>query len=259
MSRFIEKLKQVSQGTVQSIGFKTTQSTSKPRLLLIAHLPQADIDNLADYATGADAWLLPIVKLPSEAKRLKEITQVAPGNLWGGWLKDSGQSGIKRIVQAGCDFVVFPADTSLKVLEDEEAGKVLAVEASLDEGLLRSVDELSIDAVLIISQEKREYFLTWRHLMLFKRFASLVAQPLLVPVPAAVSAKDLQTVWEAGVVGVVVEVTDKQPLNRLKELRRLIDGLTPPSSRKRGEMQAVVPGVTAEAGPASFEEDEEEE
>lgn len=259
MSRFIEKLKQVSQGTVQSIGFKTAQSTSKPRLLLIAHLPQADIDNLADYATGADAWLLPIVKLPSEAKRLKEITQVAPGNLWGGWLKDSGQSGIKRIVQAGCDFVVFPADTSLKVLEDEEAGKVLAVEASLDEGLLRSVDELSIDAVLITSQEKREYFLTWRHLMLFKRFASLVAQPLLVPVPAAVSAKDLQTVWEAGVVGVVVEVTDKQPLNRLKELRRLIDGLTPPSSRKWGEMQAVVPGVTAEAGPASFEEDEEEE
>ncbi|MEE8205278.1 MAG: hypothetical protein V3T68_04420, partial [Dehalococcoidales bacterium] len=216
--------------------------------------------NLADFAAGADAWLLPIVKLPSEAKRLKKITQVAPGNLWGGWLKDSGQSGIKRNVQAGCDYVVYTAaDTSLKVLENDELGKVLAVEASLDEGLLRAIAGLPADAVMVYGEPLKGSMLTWRHLMLFKRFASLVAQPLLVPVPAAVSAKDLQTVWEAGVMGVVVEVTDKQPLNRLKELRRLIDKLTPPSSSKRGEMQAVVPGVTAEAGPASFEEDEEEE
>ena len=259
MSRFIEKLKQVSQGAAQPIGFRMAPSAARPRPLLVACLARPDIADLAGRLAGADAALVPVSQEGPGTESLKKIYKSAGDIIWGGLLKDSGQSGIKRIVQAGGDFVVFPADASLKVLVDEEVGKVLAVEASLDEGLLRSVDELPIDAVLITSQEKREYFLTWHHLMLFKRFASLVAQPLLVPVPAAVSAKDLQTVWEAGVMGVVVEVTDKQPLNRLKELRRLIDGLTPPSSRKRGEMQAVVPGVVAEAGPASFEEDEEEE
>ena len=259
MSRFIEKLKQVSQGAAQPIGFRTAPSAARLRPLLVARLAGPDIADLAGRLAGADAALVPISQEGPGTESLKKIYKSAGDIIWGGWLKGAVPKAVKQATSAGGDFVVFTAaDTPLSLLENDELGKVLAVEASLDEGLLRAIAGLPADAVMVYGESLKGSMLTWRHLMLFKRFASLVAQPLLVPVPAAVSAKDLQTVWEAGVMGVVVEVTDKQPLNRLKELRRLIDGLTPPSSRKRGEMQAVVPGVTAEAGPASFEEDEEE-
>ena len=50
MSRFIDELNQVSQAAPQSMGFRKAQSASvKPRMLLIASLPGANIDGLADY------------------------------------------------------------------------------------------------------------------------------------------------------------------------------------------------------------------
>jgi len=49
------------------------------------------------------------------------------------------------------------------------------VEAALDDGLLRAVNELPVEAVLIASEQKKGYFLSWQHLMLFRHFAGLLA------------------------------------------------------------------------------------
>ena len=258
MSRFIDRLKQASQVVSQPMGFRTAQSVSKPRMLLIASLLQADIDGLVDYVAGADAGLLPIAKLSSGAKMLKEIGQAVPDLPWGGWLKSIGRGGIKRIMEVGCDFVVFPAEMSLKILDDEEVGKILAVEASLGEGLLRAVGELPVDAVFIMSQKEGEHFLTWHQLMLFQRFADLLTKPLLVPVLSSVAANELQALWEAGVDGVVVEVAAGQPVGRLKELCQMIDSLTLPLKRKRAKTEALLPYVRGETGIVTEEEEGEE-
>ena len=259
MSRFIDKLKRASQAAPQSMGFKAAQPISKPRMLLVASLSQADVDNLAGYLAGADAGLLPIARLTSGAKQFKEIARLTPDIPWGGLLKDSGQSGTKRIVQAGGDFIVFPANTSLKILEDEEVGKVLEVEASLDEGLLRAVDGLPADAVLITGQEKSDYFLTWHHLMLFRRFADLLTKPLMVSVPPGVTADELQAIWEVGVDGVVVDIVVGQPVGKLKELRQMIDSLALPSKRRRTKTAALLPHLRGETGIVTEEEEDEDE
>ncbi len=50
MSKLINKLNQVSQAMPQSIGFKAMQQISpKPRMLIIADLAQANVNELADY------------------------------------------------------------------------------------------------------------------------------------------------------------------------------------------------------------------
>lgn len=259
MSRFIDKLKQVSQITPQPIGFRAVQVVSKPRLLLVASLLQPEVANLAEYLAGADAGLLPIAKLPLDAEKVKEVAQLTPDILWGGLLNGSDQSPAQRIVQAGGDFIVFPADTSLKVLESEKVGKVLAVEALLDVGLLKAVDELPVDAVLITGQDKSGDFLTWHHLMLFRRFADSLTKPLLVSVPLSVTAGELQAVWEAGVDGVVVDVEAGQPVGRLKELSRIIDSLVVPSKRGRGKTVALLPRLGGSTDIVTEEEEEEEE
>jgi hypothetical protein len=74
-----------------------------------------------------------------------------------------------------------------------------------------------------------------------------------------VTADELQALWEAGIEGVVVEVSAGQPQDRLKELRQVIDELAFPSTRQREKAEALVPRIGKEPGGTIVEEEEEEE
>ena len=261
MSRFIDKLNQVMQAVPQPVGFRTIQSVSpKPKMLLVASLVQANVESLADYVAGADAGLLQMSKLSSGVKNLKKISQVVSGIPWGVWLRDIDQGGIKQIEKVGCDFVVFSAvNTSLAMLQGDEGGKILQVEASVGEGLLRAVDELPVDAVLIDGEPEEQHFLTWHDLMIFQHSAALLTKPLLVCIPSSVTPNELQALGEAGVSGVIVEVGVGQPAERISELRQTIDKLAFPLQRRRKKAGALLPYISGETSVVTEEEEEEEE
>ncbi|MBA7633013.1 hypothetical protein ES703_40569 [subsurface metagenome] len=258
MSKFIGRLNRVAQANPKPMGFGQAELTpEKPKLLLVASLAQANVDGVADYMAGADAGLLPIDELSSGAKAIKQASQLVPDIPWGGWLRDISQGEIKQMVKAGCDFVVFPAaNTSLATLQDGEVGKILEVEASLIEGLLGAVNELPIDAVLIAGEKRKNYSLTWHHLMLFQHFANLLTKPLLVSVPSNITANELKVLWEAGVDSVMIEVGDEQSAARLKELHQAIDKLVLPPRRRKTE--ALLPHISGETSPVTEEEEEED-
>jgi len=257
MSKFIDRIKRVSQTAYQPMGFRLAEPTQdEPKLLLVASLAQTDIGGLADYAAGADAGLLSIPELPSGVKTLQAVSQAIPDVPWGCRLGNVSQKEIKQVENAGCDFVVFPAArTSLAIPQDDELGKILEVEMSLSEGLLRTVNELPVDALLITKEPGKDYFLTWHHLMLLRRFAELLTKPLLVSVPAKVTANELLVLWEAGMDGVIVEVEMGQPKQRLKKLRRATDKLTFSSRHKQGKAGALLPHI-AEKRVIPAEEEE---
>lgn len=223
----------------------------RPKMLLVASLAQVSVDSVADYVAGADAGLLPISQLSSGTETLRKISQAVSDIPWGGWLRGISRGEMKQMKKVGCDFVVFPAaNTSLAILQNNEVGKILEVEASLSEGLLRTIDELPVDAVLIAGEQTEEYFLTWQHLMHFWRFANSLAKPLLVSVPSIVVANELQVLWEVGVDGVVVEVG----AGGLKKLRQAIDKLTLPPLRRRRKAEALLPYISAGPGVTTEEE-----
>jgi hypothetical protein len=257
MSRFIDKLKQASQAAPQSMGFKVMPAaSSKPRMLLVASLSEAHDENLAEFVSGADAWLLVISKLSSGLKDIKKVSQTVSGIPWGGWLRNTGRR-IAPTAKLDCDFLVFPAvTTSLAAIQNEEVGKILEVEPSLGEGMLKAVNELPVDAVLIVGENKEG--LTWHHLMLFQRFADLLTKPLLASIPSKVTAGELQAIWEAGVNGVVVEVGVGHPVNRVSELRQAIDKLAFPWQSKRRKATGVLLPYVASEKRTVVEEEEEE-
>ena len=253
MSRFIDKLNKVSQAAPQPMGFRATQPvSSKLKMQLVASIAEANVDSLADYVAGADAGLLHISKLTSGAKALQKISKAVPDIAWGGWLKESDERVIKQMVNAGSDFVVFPASTPLTILQNGEVGKILEVESSLSEGLMRTVNELPVDAVLIAAGPVE--YLTWHHLMFFQRFAALLTKPLLVIIPSNVTASELQVLWETGVDGVVIEVGIELPEDRLKELRQAIDELDFPARRQK-KAEALLPHITSGRDVVTEEEE----
>jgi hypothetical protein len=234
MSKFIDELKLVSGASSPPMGFRTAAAAlPKPRMLLVATLAEADIEGLADYVGGADAGLVPIPKLSSGAKAIQKISRAMPDIPWGSWLKDVKGEKVKPLVEAGADFVVFPSDTPLAMLQDSKIGKILEVGTSLDEGLLKTIDDLPVDGVLISGEAEKAGLLTWRHLMLSRRCAELVTKPLLASVPAGIGSNEFQALWAAGVVAVVIETP---PQGRIAELHQIIDKLTfPPLSKRKKE------------------------
>jgi hypothetical protein len=261
MSKFIDKLNRLFQGETQPIGFRAREPVSpKPKIQLVASLAQENAEGLTDHVVGADAGLLRIAKPSTGTEALQKMSQALPDIPWGGWLQGRGLGGIKQLTKAGCDFIVFPAtDTPLALIENKETGRILEVEASLTEGLLRTTNELPVDAVLVAGGQREGHSLTWQHLMLFQRFADLLTKPLLVPIPVKVTGDELQALWEAGVSGVVIEVSPEQPQDSLKKLRQVIDKLELPTVRRRGKAEALLPRLRGETSIAPPETEEEEE
>ncbi len=259
MSTLMDKLKRESQAVSSPMGFRATPAAvSKPKMLLIASLAQADLDSVADHMAGADAGLLDVSKSGSGAEVIREVLTAAPDIPWGGRLKDGDEEEITQIVNAGCDFVVFPASsTAWAILQREKVGKILEVAVSLDEGLLRAIDKLSVDAVLLGGEQEERRTLTWHQLMQFQRCADLFTKPLLASVPSNVTASGLQALWVAGVDGVVVEVGAGQPAGKLMELRLALDKATLPSPRKRGPAAGLVAHLGGTVGSVSAEPEEE--
>ncbi len=250
MSKLIDKLNQVARAVSQPIGFRMAQpASSRAWLILLASTTQTT------DASGADAVL--IGKLSAGAKALPGIARSFSDIPWGLLPGNIDRKEMKAAVEAGCDFLVLSTDTPLALPEGEKTGKILRVEASLSEGLLRTVNELPVDAVLIAGEPAEESPLTWHHLMLFQRLADLLIKPLLVPVPLSITASELQALWEAGVAGVMVEAGDGQSAGKLKELRRIIDNLTF-QPRQRRKAEALIPRIGGGTGPATEEEEEED-
>ncbi|MDD4984913.1 MAG: hypothetical protein PHQ43_03850 [Dehalococcoidales bacterium] len=259
MSKLIDKLNRTANGSPQAIGFRARQAASpNPEMLLIASLTPADAGEAADRTAGADSGMLSISKTKVDAKAFRECSQAVPGIPWGIWLKDAegGKTDLKGI---DCDFIVFPASVPLRVIQDNKAGKILEVEASVSEGLLRTINKLPLDAVLIVEGQKNSPLLTWQHLMLVRHFATSLAKPLLVPVPAKVTANELGALWESGADGVIVAAGDGQAPEALSELRRAVDKLALSARRRQDTVKVLLPQITREITSEQGEEEEEEE
>ena len=248
MSKLIDKLNQAPKATPQPMGFRINHPASaKPRPILIASLSQ--VINV----TGTDAVLF--TKLSAESRTLPKINRSFSDIPWGIWLSNISKRGIKPLAEAGCDFAVFPPGTALSETTGyDKLGKILQLDATLDEGLLRTVNELAVDAVLVSGEKGEEQPLTWHRLMLFQRFSSLLTKPLLVSIPLDTDTDELQAIWKTGVDGMMVEIEAGQPVGMLEELHRKIEKSDFPE-RKHGKVEALLPRLTEE--PDTVIEEEE--
>ena len=261
MSKLINKLNQNSRIVAQPIGFGREVAVSvKPKILLLAAIVRHGAASSPELAAGADAGLVCLSGLRSDAGTFQKYAESEVGIPWGGWLIGGKQPGGKKITSPGCDFIVFPAAgtplgafvnaqgagaKSAAGMDGAGMGKLLEIDELLSDGLLRTVDDLPVDGVLIAGDGEPGPALTWRRLMILQHFTDLVSKPLLVTVPLGVTAGELQTLWEAGVSGIIVDAGAAKTGGGLKKLRDMIDKITFPSQKRRGKIKALLPHISA--------------
>jgi hypothetical protein len=258
MSQLIEKFKQASSGGSQPMGFRAARpATAAPRLLLIAGLTGAPPDKPGDYLEGADAVLLRPEETADE-KALRKTAESLDKLPWGLYLEDDSEGPSGKAGKSGPDFVVFAAAGRVGAApRDEQIGKVLEVESAMDDGLLRAVNDLPVDAVLIADGPESSPLL-WHQLMIFQHLANLFPKPLIVPTPADISPDEIKALWEAGVDGILVAADLEKP-GGLKGLRQAIDALPPRTGRKGGQARVVLPRSGVEGLPAAPPDEEDDD
>jgi hypothetical protein len=256
MSRLIDNLTKSRQSESQPIGFSLTRAApEKPRMQLVAAVTAEVLEKSVQELLKADALILDITKADDIAV-LEKAAQVKDVPAAGGRLKTNSAGTLKKALNSGCDFIVFSGEAPTSITKDVKVGKVLAVETSLGDTLLRTVGDLPVDAVVALEKEVDDT-LTVNRLMNLQRMLYLINKPLLVTVPLSFSAEELQALCDLGVSGVVTEVADARAAARLTDLRQAIDKLKKPAPRKKDRMSATIPRLQAEAPQVEEEEEED--
>jgi hypothetical protein len=244
MSKFIERLQQVTQPLPQSMGFKTNKTEqTRPKIQLIVNITGNKSKSPAKELNEADALLLPVSGVGVDK------------TIWGMWLLNGDANEVEKSIKSGADFVILPVNGEV-LPPDKKIGKILQMEASITDVLLRTVSELPVDAVLLTEDKESGFVLTWKRLMLIQRFSSMLNKPLLIEILPGITGTELQLVWEAGVSGVIVTVSSEQAETVTRDLRKIIDKLSFPSRRKREKGMAILPRVEVQQEEPEEEDDE---
>jgi hypothetical protein len=240
MSVFIDKLNKLTHAESATIGFRRDQETSSSRKIqLVSLVSKIEGDN-----SGTDALLLDVRDKGIESELVSGMPDGLP---WGVWVKSARQKELKQLRDAGCDFMVFPAEsTPLEIIEEQDIEKVLEIDITISDPVLRSIVELPIDAVLISVGHGKENPLTWYDLMILERFGGFPKKPLLAHIPAKISSGELEALWKAGVMAVISE-------GNIDKLRKTIDKADFTKARKREKSEPVVRQVS---NAGNVEEDE---
>ena len=252
MSKFTDKLHRVYRSAAPAIGFrKPGAEAENPPLLIVANLTGASVSEVKVIAGSVDAGIISGESF--NAKSFKRLVTALGDVPLGLTLGNTDQKGIDRLVDSGCDFVIFDLKTPIAAIRGKEIGKILEIEPSLDQGLVRAISslQLPVDGVLVTGEGSS---VTVERLLVCQRFADLLGKPLLVTLSSSVTSSEPSSLYEAGVNGLVLP--EGLTSEAFAELKKAISSL--PRTAKRGAKEAaLLPRVSGGLGTEVEEEEEE--
>jgi hypothetical protein len=237
MSKFVDKLRNLSKASSLPMGFRSVVSESKsPAMLLIAGLSQLDAKEAEALGYGnIDAGIILSQDFDSEAVR--QMVEAAGEVPLGVLLKNAGEEKVDELANLGCDFVVFHTRMPAAVLHKKEMGRLLMIEPSLNSNLVRIINGLDVDGVFLGCGE--DSLVTVEHLLICQHFGELLDKPLIAILPSLVKNEVVKDLWQIGADGIVIPAA--QPKETFVGLRKMIDNLPKEAKHRRTKVSAILP------------------
>ncbi len=255
MSKLIDRLRRISEASIQPMGFRLASTTSTPSMVLVGGLSPSNLTEVAKaIANNVDALAISWAAEERKAS-LSRIAKAAGDIPWGLWLETVTSEDLKNLREAGGDFLVFGASAMpAAALREQEMGKIVTIDPGLSDSFIRTLDQLPVDAVLLHRKEESPLLLS--ELMGYQRLINLVRKPLLLAISSSLAEDELACLWDTGVSGVILGGEHQGLAERLSELRRLIGNL-PAAGRKRArKVSALLPALQTRPSPVEEEEED---
>ena len=159
-----------------------------------------------------------------------------------------------------CDFVILnPDNTPAAILGEDRIDKVLRIDISLSNSLIRAVNRMSIDAVLLKPLADGEIPLSIRQLMACQRLISGLSKHLMAAMPPGLPIDNLESLWDLGARGVAVDLAIDNPEQRLSQVKEAIEKLPTTRKKPREKVNAVLPFSRTGSNTMPPDDDDDED
>jgi hypothetical protein len=197
---------------------------------------------------GAEVVLLRSVARAVVAGDVEKLdAKSAPVGVWA----DFTNGAMAELQKAGVDFLVVNPDTTpAATLLNEDLGYVLVLPRDPDELLLRSLEPLSLDALLLADLPSP---LTVTRQIELTRVSAFTHKPLICQVKPDVSTEELQCLRAAGCVLLLIEGAT-EGIGKLKE-----KVLSLPAKRRPRDDRPLVALPRGQAMPEGDDDDDDDE
>ena len=244
MSKLADAIRRSQRVESTPMGFGTAKSAPRASMLSGFFGPSADLSKARD--AGAEFVLVDARGSSLSAADAKALRDQAGDLPLGAWTAVKDSAAAKALHAAGIDFLVVDEGSPAAALLDDDLGYVLALPSQPEETFLRSLEPLSLEALLL--GEIRSP-LTLSVQVELSRAGALVRRPLLCDTASGASADDLLCLRAAGVAGVM---TSAAGLSQLKEAVAAL-----PPRRTRREERTVVSLPRGQAAVEAEDDDDD--
>ena len=217
MSKFLERLEQISRGAPTPLGFGAPRARKTPGMAMVGLVSGAHAEGIGLLAgLGPDAALVSGVDDPPALKKLTQ--SLGSETPWGARVSSLSEEEARAYEEGGCDLLAFSLrGTSVAAVGSEEMARILCVDPDIEADQLRAVDALPVD-VLLLSVPGLSASWTLEDLAVVARVSRRVDKHILLEVSQPPGAKELEALRNTGVNGLVVDVgtVDSASLAELK-------------------------------------------
>ncbi|MSQ27997.1 MAG: hypothetical protein EXR51_07665 [Dehalococcoidia bacterium] len=248
MSKFLDRVKELTQGAPRPMGFAPAAQRPVPLpLILFARADAGDLRAVTEAAyEGAEGVLVGVG--PATTNETMEAIREAVGRaMWGGSVEIGGRLDVERLEKAGCDLALLRNAGLQADALTPEIDKLLEVEQDWPDALLRAVDSLPIAGV-IYRVDSVEH-LTIQQLIELQRVVLLVRKPLIASLGPSIAADSIGVLRDAGVAGIMVVPS------KVKDFRAALRVLPPPKKPKERVEPLIPAAPTARHDHGDDEED----
>ena len=252
-SKFLDRLDEIREGAPNRLGFGAARAPKTPGLALIVSAGGKDGATAAS-GMAPDA----IIVSGMAAVDAGEIGEAAGSVRWGARAASLSSESAATWREAGADPVVFSlANTSLGAVTSKDSARVLVVDSGLPPEELRDINPLPVDAVLVSLPGDPSAW-TLQDLSGIARVSARVGKHLLAEVSGAPDGDTLEALRNAGVIGLVVELSLGE--EAIAGLKDALLNMPRPGTDRRNRSSAILPGsVYADRRPAPAEDDDDDD
>ena len=258
MSKFLDRMEQISRGMQTPLGFGVARPEKVPGMALVGLIT-------SDYSTGvsAVAELAPdaaLVAGDAGQASISELAQPLDSKLpWGVRATSMTQEEAQAYQESGCDMLAFPLEgTPVAAVATDEIARILCIHPDMEERELRAIMALPVD-MLLLSMSEHSGPWTLSQLAAVGSVSGRAGDKyILVEVSQLPNGNELEALRDIGVHGLVVDVGQVTP-EALAGLKKELLEMPRQRPSRRARRNAILPSSAFMPGEPPGREDEEEE
>ncbi len=247
MSKLIDMLERASSPSQTPMGFgpASRRADERPALAIIGRALSSELEQDPGLAQADVDAVLVELHVRAQENAANGAFDALDGRIWGLSVDERVSTDVLAAAkERGCDFLALDSLAApASLLSEEDMGKLVAVEDDLDERTAAAIRSLSFDGALYHPLEGLSP-LNLGRLVAVQRAHRLLGNPFLVSASGELSKPDLKELRDAGIAGIVMELSGNDAIARTRESILGLPRIRP-RPRQRRNVAPLVPSTQA--------------